>query len=207
MDYSLCNSQGQNTGVGSLSLLQGIFQTQELNQYLLHCRQILYQLSHKGSLRMLEWVIYPFSSRSSQSRNRISVSCIACDFLTNWAIREAQERWKVTCKSMKLEHFLTPHTKINSKFPIELNTWQNTIKILEENIGNTFPEINYSNYFFRSACQSNRNRNNKQMGLNQTYKLLHSKGSHKQSKKTTPFIWIYTCWLLFQVFNHCSVSM
>ena len=43
------NSPGQNTGVGSLSLLQGIFPTQQLNPDLLHCRQILYQLSHKGS--------------------------------------------------------------------------------------------------------------------------------------------------------------
>ena len=40
----------KNTGVGSLSLLQGIFPTQELNPGLLHCRRILYQLSHKGSL-------------------------------------------------------------------------------------------------------------------------------------------------------------
>ena len=39
----------KNTGVGSLSLLQGIFATQELNQGLLHCRQILYQLSYQGS--------------------------------------------------------------------------------------------------------------------------------------------------------------
>ena len=52
----------KNTGVGSLSLLQQIFPTQELNQGLLHCRQILYQLSHKGSPRILEWVAYPFSS-------------------------------------------------------------------------------------------------------------------------------------------------
>ena len=43
------NSPGQNTGVGSLSLLQGIFPTQGLNPDLLHCRWILYQLSHKGS--------------------------------------------------------------------------------------------------------------------------------------------------------------
>ena len=40
---------GQNTGLGSLSLLQRIFPTQELNPGLLHCRWILYQLSHKGS--------------------------------------------------------------------------------------------------------------------------------------------------------------
>ena len=55
------NSPGQNTGVGSLSLLQGIFPTQGSNPGLLHCRQILHQLSHKGSPRTLEWVAYPFS--------------------------------------------------------------------------------------------------------------------------------------------------
>ena len=43
--------KSKNTGVGSLSLLQGIFQTQESNQGLLHCRQILYQLSHQESPR------------------------------------------------------------------------------------------------------------------------------------------------------------
>ena len=47
--YSPWNSPGQNTGVDSLSLLQGIFPTQGSNPDLPHCRQILYQLSHKGS--------------------------------------------------------------------------------------------------------------------------------------------------------------
>ena len=47
--YSPWNSLGPNTGVGSLSLLQGIFPTQGSNPGLLHCKQILYQLSHKGS--------------------------------------------------------------------------------------------------------------------------------------------------------------
>ena len=47
--YSPWNSPGQNTGVGSLSLLQGIFPTQESNQGLLHCRWILDQLSYQGS--------------------------------------------------------------------------------------------------------------------------------------------------------------
>ena len=47
--YSPWNSPGQNTGVGSRSLLQGIFPTQGSNPGLLHCRWILYQLSHKGS--------------------------------------------------------------------------------------------------------------------------------------------------------------
>ena len=59
------NSPGQNTGVGSLSLLQGIFPTQGWNPGLLHCRWILYQLSHKGTPRTLEWVACPFSRVSS----------------------------------------------------------------------------------------------------------------------------------------------
>ena len=87
--YTPWNSPGQNTGVGSLSLLQGIFPTQESKPGLLPCRQILYQLSHQGSPRILEWVAYPFSKGSSQSRNRTRVSCIAGRFFTNWAIREA----------------------------------------------------------------------------------------------------------------------
>ena len=62
-------SPGQNTGEGSLSLLQGIFSTQGWNPGLPHCRRILYQLSHKESPRMLEWVAYPFSSGYSQPRN------------------------------------------------------------------------------------------------------------------------------------------
>ena len=49
MDYTPWNSPGQNSGVGSLSLLQGIFPTQGSNPGLLHCRKILYQLSHKRS--------------------------------------------------------------------------------------------------------------------------------------------------------------
>ena len=53
-------SPRNSLGVGSLSLLQGIFPTQELNPGLPHCRRIIYQLSHKGSPRILEWVAYPF---------------------------------------------------------------------------------------------------------------------------------------------------
>ena len=50
--YSLSSEppgKPMNTGVGSLTLLQGIFPTQEMNRGLLHCRQILYQLSYQGS--------------------------------------------------------------------------------------------------------------------------------------------------------------
>ena len=103
--HGLCspwNSPGQNTGVGSLSLLQGIFPTQGSNPGLPHCRRILYQLSHQGSQRILEWVVYPFSSRSSRPRNWTGVSCTAGRFFTNWAIREAQSHSVVS-------NFLRPH--------------------------------------------------------------------------------------------------
>ena len=88
--YSPWNFPGQNTGVGSLSLLQGIFPTQGSNPGLPHCRRILYQLSHQGSLRILEWVAYLFSSRSSQPRNWTRISCTASGFFTNWAVRGAR---------------------------------------------------------------------------------------------------------------------
>ena len=87
--YSPWNSPGQNTGVGSLFLLQGIFPTQGSNPGLLCCRWILYQLSHQGSSRILEWVAYPFSSGSSWPRARTGISCIAGRFFTSWATREA----------------------------------------------------------------------------------------------------------------------
>ena len=77
------NSPGQNTGVGGLSLLQGIFPTQGSNLALLYCRWILYHLSHKGSPRIMEWIAYPFSNGSSRPRNQTSVSCIAGKFFTN----------------------------------------------------------------------------------------------------------------------------
>jgi len=80
----------QNTGAGSLSLLQGVFPTQGLNPGLPHHRQILYHLSHEGSPRILEWVAYPSSSGSSWPRNWTRVSCTAGRFFTIWAIREAQ---------------------------------------------------------------------------------------------------------------------
>ena len=96
--YSPRNSPGKNIGVGSCSLLQGIFPTQGSNSGVPHCRQILYSLSHHGSPRILEWVAYPFSSRSSWPRDWTGVSCMASGFFTNWAIREAHNLKPVNCR-------------------------------------------------------------------------------------------------------------
>ena len=74
----------KNTGVGHHALLQGIFPTQGSKLGLLHWRWIFYHLSRQGSLRILEWVAYPFSRGSSGPRIWTRVSCIAGGFCTSW---------------------------------------------------------------------------------------------------------------------------
>ena len=131
--YRPWNSPDQNTGVGNLSLLQGIFPTQGSNPGLLHYRQILYQLSHKGSPRIQEWVAYPFSSGSSQSRNWTGVSCTAGRFFANWAMREANLLYKYRLMHTEAQSFLWfPYNHFTLTYGVIplalLNLWWNIIQ-------------------------------------------------------------------------------
>ena len=58
------------------------------------------------------------------------------------------ENWSTTCKRMKLEHFLTPYTKINSKWIKDLNVRPESVKLIEKNIGKTLSDINHSRILY-----------------------------------------------------------
>ena len=78
---------------------------------------------------------------------------------------------------LELEHTLIPHTKINSKWLKNLNIREDIIKLLEEIIGETFPDIKHWKVFLGQSPKAIEWKNkNKPMGANQAHKHLHSNG-------------------------------
>ena len=127
--YNPWNSLDQDTGMGIL--LQGIFPTEGSNPGLPCCRWILYQLSHQGSPRILEWAIYPFSRGSSWPRNWTGVSCIAGEFFTSWATRKTpcyysmlQLRNKRTVYSKKFIFILRIQSNFIKMYRSKEKTWK-----------------------------------------------------------------------------------
>ena len=64
------------------------------------------------------------------------------------------EKLDSVCKAIKLEHSLTLYTKINSKWLKDLNIRYDTIELIEENIGKTFSDVNYTNVFLGQSPET-----------------------------------------------------
>ena len=86
---------------------------------------------------------------------------------------------------MKLEYYLTPYKKINSKWIKDLNIRSETIKFLEENIGRTLDDINQSKILYDPPPKVMEIKTKVNNGTWLNLKLLHSKGNYKQGEKTT----------------------
>ena len=86
---------------------------------------------------------------------------------------------------MKLEHSLTPYTKINSKWIKDLNVRPDTVKFLEENIGRILYDINHSKILFDPPPREMEIKTKIYKWDLMKQKLLHRKGNHKQDEKRT----------------------
>ena len=83
------------------------------------------------------------------------------------------------CRKMKLDHFLTPHTRINSEWNSETIFRPETIKTVQENIAKSQALLVAIFYWMYLPRRGNKGENKtKQMGLHQIKEFLHSKGNH-----------------------------
>ena len=99
----------KNTGVGAYIFFRRSSQPRNWTGVSCIAGGFFYQLSHKGSPQILEWVSYPFSSNFSQSRNWTGVSCIVGRFIISWATRETEET-RVGSLSLLQGNFLMPES-------------------------------------------------------------------------------------------------
>ena len=97
------------------------------------------------------------------------------------------ENWLTTCKRMKLEHFLTPYTKTNSKWFKNLNVRPEFIKLLEESISKTLCDVNHSNILYDPplrVMEIKAKINKWDLIKLKSFCFLHNKGKYKQGEKT-----------------------
>ena len=96
------------------------------------------------------------------------------------------ENWTATCRKMKLDHFLTPHRKIDSKWMKDLNVRKESIKILEEKAGRYLFDLGHSNFLLNTSPEARETKaKNELLGPHQNKKLLHSEGNNQQNQKAT----------------------
>ena len=92
------------------------------------------------------------------------------------------ENWTATCRRMNLDHFLTPYTKINSKWMKDLNVRQEAIKILKEKAGKNLFDLGHSNFLLNTSPEARETKSKvNYWDLIKIKKLLDSKGNNQQN--------------------------
>ena len=125
--YIPWNSLGQNTGVGSLFFLQGIFPTQGWNPDLPHYMRILYQLRHKGSPRILERVAYPFSRDLPDPGIKLGSPALQADSLPA-ELPGKPLQWDITCQ-LKGTDYHNNYIKQKQISLLETQSWLLTLSL------------------------------------------------------------------------------